>query len=215
MDDDVRGIADVADEISTLVSSLRVALEQVGGINPIWELSDRVPSVGRSVVQIRVSAEFFEAFFNSSTGYRAMFRRGRRIGSLANSALVDAVQSMLVPSLPDMVDAHLIKGGLNGPEWAGCTAIPRSTFLRSLDPSLAKVWYSTAEVRSNGQIRGLPFGVSDEKIDVGLSYQWAEVRQDAEDCIIEVKGAFVGSCGLFQIKDPELLARTLSEKGEA
>lgn len=213
--DDVRGIADVADAISTLVSGLCAALEQVGVINPIWELLDQDPSVGRSVVQIRVSPEFFEAFFNSSTGYRAMFRRGRRIGSFSNSALVDAVQSVLPASLPDLVDAHLLKAGLNGPEWVGRTVIPRSTFLRSLDPSLAKVWYSTAEVEPSGEIRPLPFGVADGKIDVGLSNHWAEVRQDAQDCILEIKGAFVGACGLFQIKDPELRARTLSEKGEA
>jgi hypothetical protein len=213
--DGVLGISDVADEISALVSSISVVLEQVGNIDPIWELSDRFPLVGRSVVQLRVSPELFEAFFNSSAGYRAMFRRGRRIGSLANAALVDAVQSRLAASLPEVVDAHHIKAGLNGPDWIRRAAIPKPTFLRSLDPSLAKVWYSTAEVQSNGEIRRLPFGVSDGKIDVGLSNHWAEIRQDAEDCIIEVKGAFVGSCGLFQIKDPELRARTLSEKGEA
>jgi hypothetical protein len=213
--DEIRGIADVADEISTLVSSLCTALEHVGGIDPIWELSEQFPSVGRSVVQIGVGPRLFESFFNSSTGYRAMFRRGRRIGSLTNAALVDAMQSKLLAALPEMVDAHLIKPGLNGPEWIGRKAIPRPTFLRSLDPSLAKVWYSTTEIRSHGEIRPLPFGVSDEKIDVGLPHQWAAIRQDAEDCIIEVKGAFVGSCGLFQIKDPESRARTLSEKGEA
>jgi hypothetical protein len=87
--------------------------------------------------------------------------------------------------------------------------------LRSLDPSLAKVWYSTSEIGPTGEIRLLSTGMSDRKIDVGLPNHWVEICQDSNDCIIEVKGAFVGSCGLFQIKDPELRARTLSNKGEA
>lgn len=213
--DEFFGIADVAREVSALVSNLCAALEQVVGIQPIWELSDQLPSVGRSLVQVRVTPELFETFFNSPIGYRAMFRRGPRTGSATNAALVDAVQSRLLAVLPETVDAHLIRNGSDGPERIGRTAIPRATFLRSLDPSLAKVWYSTAEVGLNGEIRRLPFGLSDAKIDVGLSYQWTEIRQDAQDCIIEVKGAFVGSCGLFQGKDPELRARTLWMKGQA
>jgi hypothetical protein len=210
--DEVLGITDVAPAISALVSRLCVALGQVDPVEPIWELSERFASVGRSVVQVRVSQELFETFFNSSNGYRAMYRRGPRIGNATNAALVAAVQSMLSTSLSETVDAHVIKVG---PEWVGHTAIQRSTFLRSLDPSLAKVWYSTAEIRPTGEIRLLPTGISDRKIDVGLACHWAEIRQDASDCIIEVKGAFVGSCGLFQHKDPELRARTLSSKGEA
>ena len=210
--DSVLGIADVAREISALVSRFCAVLERAGTIEPIWELSKGFPSVGRSVVQVRVSPELFETFFNSSIGYRAMFRRGPRIGSATNAALVNAVQSTLLTALPETVDAHLTKVG---PEWIGRTAIPRATFLRSLDPSLAKVWYSTAQIGSKGGIRPLPFGVSDGKIDVGLPDHWAEIRQDAQDCIIEVKGAFVGSCGLFQFKDPELRAHTLWSRGEA
>lgn len=213
--DDVFGIADVAYKVSALVSSLCAALEQLRGIEPIWELSDQLPSVGRSVVQVPVTPELFETFFNSSIGYRAMFRRGPRIGSATNAALVDAVRSRLLASLPETVDAYLIKGGSDGPERIGHTALSRETFLRSLDPSLAKVWYSTAEIGLNGEIRRLPFGVSDGKIDVGLSSHWTEIHQDAQDCIIEVKGAFVGTWGLFQFKDPELRARTLWMKGEA
>ena len=177
--DDVIGIADAALQISALVSRMRTALEQAGSIEPIWELTERLPSVGRSVVQVRVSPELFETFFNSSTGYRAMFRRGPRIGCATNAALIDAVQSTLSTSLPEAVDAHLIKAGSDRPECIGRTAIPRSTFLRSLDPSLAKVWYSTAEVGAKGAVRLLPSGVSGGKIDVGHPYHWAEIRQDA------------------------------------
>ncbi len=210
--DEILGIAAVAREISALVSGLNAALEQAKAIEPIWELSDQFPLVGRAVVQVPVEAEFFATFFNSSAGYRAMFRRGPLIGNATNAALVSTVRSALMLSLADTANAHVIR---TGPEWIRREAISRATLVRSLDPSLAKVWYSTAEIRPKGEIRLLPTGVSDRKINVGLPHHWVEIYQDSDDCIIEVKGAFVGSCGLFQIKDPELRARTLSSKGEA
>lgn len=210
--DEILGIADVAREISALVSGLSAAVEQANSIEPILELSEQFPSVGRAVVQVPVEPDFFATFFNSSVGYRAMFRRGPRIGSATNAALISSIQSAIMKSFAETVEAHVIRPG---PEWVRREAISRSTLVRSLDPSLAKVWYSTAEILPEGKIRLLPTGVSDRKIDVGLQHQWAEICQDRNDCIIEVKGAFVGSCGLFQFKDPELRARTLSNKGEA
>ena len=61
----------------------------------------------------------------------------------------------------------------------------------------------------------MPTGMSDGKIDVGLAYDWAEIRQNPDDCILEAKGAFIGPDGLFQHKDPELRAHTLFRKGQA
>lgn len=210
--DEVAGIAENAAAISALVSDVSQAFKDAEPVNPIWEVSEKCPSVGRSVVQFRVSPELFEAFFNSSIGYRAMFRRGPRIGSASNAALVASVKELLSGSLPETVTAHLIEFG---PKWNGRTPVAKAEFLRSLDPSLAKLWYSTAEVRPDGAIRFMPTGVSDGKINVGLAHDWAEIHQDPEDCILEAKGAFVGPCGLFQLKDPELRARTLFSKGQA
>jgi hypothetical protein len=213
-EDGAVGIAAAAREALALVSRFRAALNGLDRVQPIWELSEMLPSAGRSVIQVRVTPAFFADFFNSSSGYRGMFRRGPRVGSATNAALVDAVQSMLSTVLSETVDAHLVAGGMSRFEWIGRKEIPRSTFLRSLDPSLAKVWYSTTEVCASGEIRQLPSGI-EGGIDVGLLHEWAEIRQDKENCVIEVKGAFVGSCGLFQTKDPEERARELSAKGQA
>jgi len=214
-EDDAVGIAATAREIMAVVSGFRAALDRVDRIEPIWELSEKPSSVGRSVIQVRVTPEFFADFFNSSTGYRGMFRRGPRIGNATNAALVDVVRSRLSTALADTVDALLVRGGMQQPELDGRRAIPRSTFMRSLDPSLAKLWYCTAEVHASGGIRILPSGIESGAIDVGLPDKWAAIRLDDGDCIIEMKGAFVGSCGLFQIKDPEERARVLSTKGQA
>ena len=210
--DGVLGVVNVATDISDLVTGLRAELGRANRVTLFWDLLKENPSFGRSGLHLHVSQEFFETFFNSAIGYRAMFRRGPRVGSTANAAIIDAVRSALSASLGDAVEVHQIGFG---PEWIGRVTISRSTFLRSMDPSLAKIWYSTAEICLNGTIRPLPFGVADTKIDVGLPHLWAEIRQDAPDCFIEVKGAFVGKFGLFQIKDPELRAHTLAHKGEA
>ena len=118
--DEVLGIAAVAREISALVSGLSAALEQANAIEPIWELSEQFPSVGRSVVQVHVEPEFFATFFNSSVGYRAMFRRGPRIGSATNAALVSTVRSALMVRLPETANAHVIR---TGPEWVRREAV--------------------------------------------------------------------------------------------
>ena len=77
-------------------------------------------------------------------------------------------------------------------ELAGSRSIDQSTFLRSLDPSLAKVWYATSEI-SLKSIRQLSFGLSEAKIDVGFEHHWVRIEQDSGNRIIEVKGAFVGT----------------------
>lgn len=212
--DDTFGIAEVSDEIASLVSGLRSALQQTDRSVPVWELRESSQSVGRAVVQTRVDPDFFEQFFNSSVGYRAMFRRGRRIGSAANAGLIDVVLSTLRQYLPESVEALLVRKIADALQPGGRTTIDRPTFLRSLDPSLAKVWFATEEISSKG-IRWLSSGVSDSKIDVGLEYMWKKIQQEPDNCIIEVKGAFVGACGLFQIKDPEVRAIGLSTTGGA
>jgi hypothetical protein len=212
--DDAFGIADVAEEISSLATALRSALETSDKSIPVWELWSDSSSVGRATIQVPVSSPLFDQFFNSSKGYRAMFRLGRRVGSAANAVLIDMVISFLSGTLPESIDVLVVKKAGNALHLAGRQNILRSVFLRSLDPSLAKVWYASQEISADN-IRWLSSGVSDTKIDVGLEYAWKRIHQDPGDCVIEVKGAFVGSSGLFQVKDPELRAAGLSTTGAA
>jgi hypothetical protein len=46
-------------------------------------------------------------------------------------------------------------------------------------------------------------------------HKWKRIEQDPGDSIIEIKGAFVGACGLFQLKDPEVRATGLWRTGGA
>ena len=212
--DDAFGIARVAEEISSLATELASVLEMGNQSVLFWELLDESPSVGRAALQIPVGVELFERFFNSANGYRAMFRRGRRVGSATNAALIDGLITVLGRALPESVDAILVKKMGELLHLAGRQNVSRSTFLRSLDPCLAKIWYATQEISSEN-IRWLSSGVSGSKIDVGLEYTWHKIQQDPGNCLIEVKGAFVGSYGLFQVKDPELRATGLSTTGAA
>lgn len=210
--DDSLGLTNVAEEIASLVSSMCTAFQQSACIEPIWELFTCDESVGRVVVQFPVSAELFDSFFNGHFGYRGFFRQGPWTGTVVNSLIISEIKSALAPKLSETVQAHVLKAG---PRLDGKVTLERSTLLRSLDPNLAKVWYSTAVVTSAGELRLLPSGVSAEKINVGLREPWMKIIQEPGDCVIEVKGAFVGMNGLFQVKDPEKRARSLSEHGEA
>jgi len=212
---EISSIAQVAADISKFASRCGDALQTGDAPVAVWELSQCLPSIGRAVVQIHVGAEMFHEFFNSSAGYRAMFRLGPRVGCAANATIVCSVRDALSGKLPNSLHAHVIALGDDGPRHAGRQVLDRATFLRSLDPSLAKVWYSTAVVGADGSIRRLPFGVSEDKIDVGLPNPWAAICQSPADCVLELNGAFVGPCGLFQGKDPEQRARTLAARGEA
>lgn len=211
--DNADGLALVASDIVNLVSSLCAEFEKAEYFLPIWERLEDNDSVGRSVVQFRVSSTLFDTFFNSAVGYRAMFRRGPWIGSSVNAAIVAGIKAILSQKLSKSVNAHVLKWG---PELAGHMTLDSSQFLRSLDFCLSKVWFCTAEVVPEGELRMLPLGVSYEKeIDVGLQHPWKKIEQGPDDCIIEIKGAFVGERRLFQIKDPELRARGLTESGGA
>jgi len=211
--DNIDGLALVSRDIVNLVSSLCAEFEEAKYFLPVWELSKDNDSVGRSVVQFHVSPKLFNTFFNSNVGYRAMFRRGPWIGSSVNAAIVAGIKTIVSQKLSRSVNARVLKWGAKMDKQI---TLDSSQFLRSLDFCLSKVWYCTAEVVPKGKPRKLPSGVSNgEKINVGLQYPWKKIEQGSDDCIIEIKGAFLGERGLFQIKDPELRARRLSESGEA
>jgi hypothetical protein len=212
--DDAFGIAEAAKQIAMLVGQLHSALGTLGSAVLVWELEENSRSVGRAAIQAHVDHDFFEQFFNSSDGYRAMFRRGRRIGCAVNAALIDLVASVLRHNLPESVASMLVEKTGDTLRVVGRKAIERRVFLRSLDPSLAKIWFATAELSFEGP-RQLSFGVGDATIDVGLEYRWKKIEQDPGNCIIEIKGAFVGPSGLYQKKDPEERAAGLSTTGGA
>ena len=194
--DNIDGLALVSRDIANLESSLCAEFKEAKNIQSVWELLKDNDSVGRSVVQFDVSFNFFDTFFNSNVGYRAMFRRGPWIGNSVNAALVAGIKTILSQKLPESVNAHVLKWG---PKLDGKVTLDSSKFLQSLDFCLSKVWYCTAKVDPRGELRPLSSGVSnEERINVGLGDQWKKIEQGQNDCIIEIKGAFLGSAGSFR-----------------
>lgn len=212
VEDSAAGLAQMASSIDSLVSSLGAAFEAVQRFEPVWELLEADETVGRSVLQFRVDAELFDLIFNAPLGYRGMYRLGPWIGASVNGLIVAELKAAAAARIPRVLKAHILR---SGPSLAGRKDIDSTTYLRSLDPSLSKVWYCTAAICFDGHLRLLPSGVSEQRLEVGRSYPWAVLTQSPADCIIEVKGGFVGSHGLFQVKDPEYRAHTLSVRGEA
>lgn len=176
-----------------------------GNIEVLWERSDLASGASRAAIQFKVSPELFDEFFNSPAGYRGMFRQDTYVGTCSNAVIIDVISGALANLLPEKFNAHDI-GGEFVP--SGRVSIEKTVFLRSLEPWLAKIWMCTVAILANGERRSLSLGVGHERIDVGLQHNWPAVCREPEDCILEVKGAFVASFGLFQSK-------SISERGKS
>lgn len=210
--DDAVGFSGLADRAAELVRTIVSAYLEAPRQEILWEILRDAESIGRAVVQFPVSAAVFDEVFNSVSGYRAMYRAGPWIGSCTNSLIAKSIVELLSKAHPTVVPAWELRWG---PEVTHQVEITAADFLRSIDPALSKLWYSTALVSHAGELRTLPSGISDRKIDVGLERAWVAVEQAPEDCFLELKGAFLGHAGLFQPKAPETRAIGLARYGSA
>ena len=177
-----------------------------------WEHHRSAEPVGRIPIQFRASECLFDTFFNQIDGYRAAFRRSARVGSFVNAKIIEGAAEILTTRLPAIVSLPVVASDMS------CTQemrIDRLCISRSLDPCLSKIWACTRLIAGVGRCEPLPLGISGEKINVGQDQPWEALLRNSQDCILEIKGAFVGKHGLFQTKDPERRARELHLKGQA
>jgi hypothetical protein len=171
-----------------------------------WEVSDSDGSHHRALIQFPVAPDLFDWFFNARTGYRAHFRAHPDCGLSFNADVVRALRDRLRRRLPSSVSAVRVDRALNV---LGEVPVPRTDFVRSLDPALAKFWAGTVAI--GGGYRGL--GVSGPKIRVGLD-RWP-ARYMVGRTWLDLKGAFDGNGKLYQPKCPRLRAIKLHETGAA
>lgn len=212
MTDDASGFCQVSDRINAVVESVRSAYIAAPNRQLLWEALRDDESIGRAVVQFSVDATVFEVLFNSESGYRGLYRSGAWIGACANSLIIESLKTLLTDNLSNPISAWHLKWG---PAVTGRVSIDQPTFIKSLDPNLSKLWYSTAIVSDDGALRTISSGVSDRLIDASREYPWKAIEQDPSDCFLEMKGAFAGPFGLFQLKSPAVRSFDLASKGEA
>lgn len=166
----------------------------------------------RVVLQFHVGARLSDLFFNARTGYRAQFRSDLRTGLEYNRAFIDGLRHA-IGSLPDMeVSARLLTPTF---EDGGPLIIRWERVLASLDRVLSKVWFCARLMNGKGHVHQLPTGVTGPHLRLNEQTTWVALTRDESDAWLDAKGAFLGSNGPYQPKDPVVRAKRLQDTGEA
>jgi hypothetical protein len=174
-----------------------------------WEFGDREPTHPRAVVQFPVPPDLFDRVMNGIDGYRARYSVSPENGHAYNAEVILQVVGALAGLIPDTVQMPTI-----GPSFlvTGSAAVNRVDFLRSLEPDLSKLWMATVLI---GEPSGLPIAVEPVKIHVPDRPPWASLMQDAASSWLDIKGAFLGPDGLYQVKPVSQRNERLWRAGEA
>jgi hypothetical protein len=177
-----------------------------------FDESSRDSSELRAVVQFPIGRDLFDYFFNGHTGYRAQFRIGRESGTGQNAALVSQLASELTRSVAGPVNARRLSHEFSdkGP----LTATPDKLAL-SLEPHLSKVWLCDKLIGKDGGVQTLFVSRSGSELTFPDSDPWKSLYAEDADGWLDMKGAFVGHAGKYQLKSPSERAANLEKCGSA
>jgi hypothetical protein len=118
----------------------------------------------------------------------------------------------VVSVLPSEVSTRRLMGDF---EDCGSFIVPRERLRISLDPDLSKIWFCGRRMTHNGEVVQLPSGATGPRLRLDDGTTWAALAREDSDAWLELKGAFVGSDGPYQPKDPVARAKKLQHSGEA
>lgn len=165
----------------------------------------------RAIFQFHIGAELFDSFFNSRSGYRAHFRRSPRSGLDFNDLTVARWTNILLRSLPEVTPGRQFAHDF---EDVGPCDISKAFLKQSLVPYFSKIWVCTKQINETGGTSYTPPQVSGPRLLVG-GERWTALEADQENAWLDVKGAFIGKSGAYQLKDPECRAIILQKTGTA
>jgi hypothetical protein len=167
----------------------------------------------RAVVQFPIEGQLFDWFFNAHTGYRAQFRYGCENGSAENARLVTILRDEFEGCMQGQVSARCLSPSFDD---LGPMAATVQDILVSLDPLLSKLWFCERLIGPDGGVKDLHVFRTGPKLvfDNGCE-PWSSLYADESNAWIDLKGAFVGDGGLYQLKDPAIRAQGLQARGTA
>lgn len=193
----------------SLTTALRNALASAtvpASLSLGWEFRAADRAQHRAVVQFRIDPTLFDIFFNARSGYRAHFRAHPQLGHDLNASIIRVLRDVLATKLPAKIDLPEVDVGLT----PHCNLlVSRDEFLMTLDPALAKLWFSATPI---GDAQERAIAASGPKIRVGAG-EFASLYM--EDAWLDLKGAFLTETGLYQPKNPADRAEKLHQTGEA
>lgn len=193
-------IARFADALN--VGQLRIGMEQ----------SESDQHDLRTVLQFPVGETLYDRFCNATAGYRSQFRRSWQTGLSYNRNIITMLRDRIASTFPTEVLARLLSPKF---EDLGVLTVSRGQICISLEPDLSKVWFCGRLIAGDGQIVQLPSGATGPRLRLDEHTTWAALARDDQDAWLDVKGAFVGSDGPYQPKDPIVRAKKLETSGEA
>jgi hypothetical protein len=166
----------------------------------------------RAVVQFPIGRELFDYFFNGHTGYRAQFRIGRENGTAQNAVLVSKLASELSRFVTGPLSARRLSHEFSdmGPLTAAADELALS-----LEPHLSKVWLCDKLIGKGDGVQPLFVSRSGPELTFPDSDPWKSLYAEDADGWLDMKGAFVGHAGQYQLKSPNERAANLEKRGSA
>jgi hypothetical protein len=196
---------------AAILAAFKTAL-RTGGIRIGMEQSCSNPKDLRVILQFHIGEALSDCFFNSNTGYRAEFSRGWRRGLDYNCGIITQIHALVEKSSLTTHQARLLTHKFKD---CGSLAVTSEQICTSLVPNLSKVWFCARLISEEGHVTELMSGVVGPRLRLDEARVWAAITRDDESSWLDVKGAFIGSHGLYQRKDPIDRAKMLEETGEA
>ena len=165
----------------------------------------------RAVVQFWISRSLFDWFFNARTGYRAHFRTTEACGRAFNKQIISRLWAQLESTCQFPLSGREVDETFQD---LGPAQIGKDFISNSLEPELAKIWFSTLLIEPGAKPRQLIMGLDGARVLIGNT-RWAAPDRDEDSTWLDIKGAFLGQSKPHQPKDPECRAMHLRATGEA
>jgi hypothetical protein len=166
----------------------------------------------RGIFQFPLGRPLFDVFFNAQSGYRAQFRIGKNHGLKKNANLIRELRDELDLVGDTSIVVHRLDATFN---FVDSHAGKISDVSRTLDPSLSKIWVCEKLIGASGGIEDLFVSRTGPKLLFADSDCWSSLYPEGADGWLDVKGAFSGDAGPYQLKSPEDRAACLEERGTA
>jgi hypothetical protein len=185
----------------------------------------------RAIFQFPVARDIYDWFFNGRTGYRAQFWAGPVIGDRHNRRIVQRLRNAL-EGLPEEIIAREIDVEIIGAPREeidkGPVRLRRETVLKSLDPQVAKIWICERLIQTNGSNPHptLAAEIAQRHLPKLEIPRWASAEKDGHigegvrapypeepSGWLDLKGGFIGSDEVYQLKCPTKRSNDLCERG--
>jgi hypothetical protein len=207
----LKGAGSAEDLLAAVVAKMNYAVRS-GDLRVGWEQAQKNAEDHRIILRVRIGAELFDWFFNARTGYRAQCRVSAEAGTAFNARLVRLIREVVTVSCPDTIAAREMDPSFRD---QGAVLIEKRQVEASLVPELSRAWFCGRLIQASGSVVDLIVSVSGPRIVVGPDDCWATIDADEEMAWLDVKGAFLGVDGAYQVKSPEERGSRLNKLGTA